>query len=111
MTITTCSATGDDPEAVVLNFMQPQLARWQLVSFGRQAGRDETGWQNVLIHSRLISERLSAGQALPAFGTPLRACLDWVYLGASPSFRFLVLIFLAPLRRGLFFLEPSPASA
>ena len=32
---------GDDPEAIVLYFMDPELARRQSRRFGRQAWRDE----------------------------------------------------------------------
>jgi hypothetical protein len=31
----------------VLDFVQPQRARWRLVSFGGQAGRNEAGGQNA----------------------------------------------------------------
>jgi hypothetical protein len=38
----------------VLDFVQSKRARQQLVSFGRQAGRDETGGQNA--HVWLLTE-------------------------------------------------------
>src|SRR5262249_43558482 len=42
---------GDDPEAVVLNLMQPRLAGWQRFGSGGEARRDETGRQGTLQHS------------------------------------------------------------
>ena len=34
---------GNDAEAIVLNFVQPLAAGWQLISFGWEARRDEPG--------------------------------------------------------------------
>ena len=41
---------GDDAEAVMLDFMQPLAAGWQLVGFGWEARRDEPGRQGTLQH-------------------------------------------------------------
>ena len=38
---------GDDPEAVVLDLVQPQLARGRVRGFGRKAWRDEAERQGV----------------------------------------------------------------
>ena len=35
--------SGDDPEAVVLDLVQPPLARGRLLGFGGKAGSDEAG--------------------------------------------------------------------
>src|SRR5262245_48796128 len=44
------SLPGNDAEAVVLNLVQPLAARWQFVGFGREAGRNEPGWEGTLQH-------------------------------------------------------------
>jgi hypothetical protein len=41
----------DHPEAIVLAFMQPQVAGAQLVDFCGKARRDEPGWQGTLQHA------------------------------------------------------------
>src|SRR5262245_15249950 len=47
---------GDDPEAVVLDFMQPQLARRRLMGFGRKAGRNKTNRKGTLVqHGALMA--------------------------------------------------------
>jgi hypothetical protein len=38
---------GDDPEAVVLDLVQPSIARGRLLGFGGKAGLDEPGWQGT----------------------------------------------------------------
>ena len=40
----------NDAEVVVLDFMQPLDAGWQLVGFGRKAWRDEPGGEGTLQH-------------------------------------------------------------
>src|SRR5262249_26899500 len=40
---------GDDAEAVMLDLVQPSLARWRLLGFCWKAGRDETGRQGHLL--------------------------------------------------------------
>jgi hypothetical protein len=41
----------DNPEAIVLNFMQPQVAGGQLVGLCRKARRDEPGREGTLQHA------------------------------------------------------------
>jgi hypothetical protein len=45
---------SDDPEAIVLDLVQPHRPGRRLLGFGRQAGRDETGGQNT--HVWLLTE-------------------------------------------------------
>jgi hypothetical protein len=40
----------DNPEAIVLDFMQPQVAGRQLVGLCGKARRDESGWEGTLQH-------------------------------------------------------------
>ena len=40
----------NDAEAIVLDFVQPLAAGWQLVSFGGEARRDEAGRDGTLQH-------------------------------------------------------------
>src|SRR5262245_3689904 len=58
------SLAGNNAEAVVLDFVQPLAAGWQLIGFGWEARRDEpsSGWENLVARD----------QAGPA-GTPLVA--------------------------------------
>jgi hypothetical protein len=42
---------GNDPEAVVLDLVQPLAARREFVGFGREARRDEPGRQGMLQHN------------------------------------------------------------
>ena len=44
---------GDDAEAVMLDFVNPQAARRQLVGFGWEARRDEAGREGRLQHADL----------------------------------------------------------
>ena len=37
---------SDDAKAIVLDFVQPSLARWRLLGFGWKAGRDEASGQS-----------------------------------------------------------------
>jgi hypothetical protein len=41
---------GDNPEAIVLDFMQPQVAGRQLVGLYGKARRDESGREGTLQH-------------------------------------------------------------
>jgi hypothetical protein len=44
---------GNDAEAVVLDFVQPLAAGWQLIGFGWEARRDEPGRQGTLQHAEI----------------------------------------------------------
>ena len=61
---------SDEPETVMLDFVQPCLARWRLLGFCWKAGRDEASGQKTHIHGRVISGRLRMEQvtALPKMG-------------------------------------------
>ena len=55
---------GDDPEPVVLDFMQPELARRAERRIWWEARRDETQHPGFLNSRRLESNRKSGGEAL-----------------------------------------------
>ena len=44
---------SDDPKTVVLDLMQPSSVGGQLISFGREARRDEPGREGTLQHANL----------------------------------------------------------
>jgi hypothetical protein len=45
---------GDNPETVMLYLVQPSLARWRALGFGREARRNETWGQDThVVHGRI----------------------------------------------------------
>jgi len=58
-----CHLAGDDAEAVVLDFMQPRLARGGRVSFGREAGGDEAGRKRTQHGANIDALRENASRA------------------------------------------------
>src|SRR5262249_49378272 len=65
---------SDDPEPVMLDFVQPRLARWRLQGFGRQAGRDETVRQGHLLPISRRTRQSTRGDSL-AVKTASSICL------------------------------------
>jgi hypothetical protein len=63
---------SDDPEAIVLDLVQPHRPGRRLLGFGRQAGRDETGGQNT--HVWLLTEPATK---LKSQATPYRFLTTW----------------------------------
>jgi hypothetical protein len=56
----------------VLDLVQPRLAGWRQLGFGRQAGRDETSGQNT--HVSLLTEPATK---LQSQATPYRFLTTW----------------------------------
>jgi len=61
---------GDDTKAVVLDFVEPLAAGWQLIGFCRKARRDEPSRQGTLQHMEQIKSRNGGcnGAAGPCVG-------------------------------------------